>query len=182
MVRFFISIFLQYFTIYAVLSSFDIYVGFIMAFLTVYLRFVVIAVWPPFLFKGGCPFCSPKIEKKKLMPLNLLFSLAITFSLQLILEDDNNTNNGLRGIDFDITESSTVHIFRRDGGIYLGPAGRLHHPDLLQRHRGAKVCHPRPEGGAAQVKMGENGENTGIVRQIRLKAQVQNVDYRILYR
>jgi hypothetical protein len=125
-------------------------------FLTVYLRFVVIAVWPPFLFKGGCPFCSPKIEKKKLMPLNLLFSLAITFSLQLILEDDNNTNNGLRSIDFDITESSTVHIFRRDGGIYLGPAGWLHHPDLLQRRRGAQVCHPRPEGGAAQVKKGEN--------------------------
>jgi hypothetical protein len=32
-VRFFISIFLQYFTIYAVLSAFEIYVGFIMAFL-----------------------------------------------------------------------------------------------------------------------------------------------------
>jgi hypothetical protein len=106
-VRFFISIFLQYFTIYAVLSAFDIYVVFIMALLPVYLRFVVIAVWPPFLFKGRCPFCSPKIEKKKLMPLNLLFSLAITFILQLILEDDNNTNNGLRSIDFDITESST---------------------------------------------------------------------------
>ncbi len=90
------------------------------------------------------------------MPLNLLFSLAITFSLQLILEDDSNTNNGLSSIDFDITESSTVHIFRRDGGIYLGPASWLHHPDLLQRRRGAQVCHPRPEGGAAQVKKGEN--------------------------
>ncbi len=99
------------------------------------------------------------------MPLNLLFSLAITFSLQLILEDDNNyTNNGLRSID--ITESSTVHIFRRDGGIYLGPAGWLHHPDLLQRRRGAQVCHPRPEGGAAQVK---KGENTGISKAIGLK-------------
>jgi hypothetical protein len=76
-------------------------------------------------------------------------------------------------MDFDITESSTVHIFRRDGGIYLGPAGWLHHPDLLQRRRGAQICHPRPEGGAAQVKMGKNCENTGISNKQGLQQRLK---------
>jgi hypothetical protein len=57
-VRFFIFIFVPYFTIlHNTISILHLH-GFYYS-IFFYLHFEIDAVWPPFLFKGRCPFCSP---------------------------------------------------------------------------------------------------------------------------
>ncbi len=98
-VRFFISIFVRYFTILRGTINIEHLRGiYYICFLHCIVKLQLLQYGPPFFFKGRCPFCSPK-KKIKIMPLNLLFPLAINIRFTAYTWDDIYTNNGHNNVD-----------------------------------------------------------------------------------